>query len=203
MTASGPPPAIILAAGESKRMGGPLKPLLPYDNGTFLSTIIQTLRAGGCQDITVVLGCRAEEVRAAVDLTGVRVAINPDWPQGMLSSLRAGVRALPETAAGALVTLVDLPGLKSATVRALLHAWQTDPIRLAVAEHNGRLGHPVIFPRDLFTELLTGDFPDGPRGLRRAHHDRELPVAVDDPGVLFDIDTPAAYRRFIDPVSGV
>lgn len=201
MTASGPPPAIILAAGESKRMGGPLKPLLPYGDGTFLSTVIKTLRAGGCQDITVVLGCRAEEVRAAVNFASIRVALNPDWPQGMLSSLRAGVSALPDAAPGALVTLVDLPGLKPETVRALLSAWQADSTRLLVAEHNGRRGHPVIFPRDLFNELLTGNFPDGPRGLRRAHRDRELAIPVDDPGVLLDIDTPTAYHKFITPDS--
>lgn len=187
--------AIILAAGESQRMGGPLKPLLPYRDGTFLTAIIAALRGGGMNEIFVVLGCRAAEVRAALDLSGVTVVENPDWRQGMLTSLRAGVRALPAGVAGALVTLVDLPALAAATVRAVAAAWQEDPARLVVAAHRGRRGHPVIFPGDLFAELLAGDFPDGPRGLRRAHADRERLEAVADPGCLTDIDTPAAYQR--------
>ncbi|HNW92594.1 MAG TPA: nucleotidyltransferase family protein [bacterium] len=190
-------PAVILAAGASQRMGGPLKPLLPYAGGTFLSAVAATLRTGGCDEIIVVLGCRADEVRGAAAALGLRAVVNDAWQTGMLSSLRTGVRALPPAAPGMLVTLVDLPALQPATVRAVATAWQAAPNCIAVAAVAGRRGHPVIFPRDLFTELLTGVFPDGPRGLRRAHADRELLVPVDDPGVMTDIDTPAAYRELL------
>lgn len=188
-------PAIILAAGAARRMGGPLKQVMDWHGRPLLTAVLATLRAAGLTDLTVVLGCRAAEVRAACDLAAVRVVENPAWEEGMLSSLRAGLAALPDSAPGVLVTLADLPGLQPATVRAVLQAWQAAPERLVVAAHAGRRGHPVVFPRDLFPEIMRHDWPDGPRGLRRAHAARELPVAVDDPGCLRDIDDPEDYRR--------
>ncbi len=190
-------PAVILAAGASRRMGGPLKQVMDWQGVPFLSAVLTTLRAAGLTDLTVVLGCRADEVRAACDLSAVRVVENPAWEQGMLSSLQAGIAALPAAAAGALVTLVDLPALQPATVRAVVAAWSEHPDRIIVPRRNGRGGHPVIFPADLFPEILQGDWPDGPRGLRRAHAARELPVPVDDPGCLLDIDDPEDYRRVL------
>jgi CTP:molybdopterin cytidylyltransferase MocA len=193
-------PAIILAAGESRRMGGPLKPLLPFRGSTFLETIMATLRAAGLTEILVVLGCRAAEVHAGIDLSKVRVVQNDDWPLGMLSSLRAGIRALPADAPGALVTLVDLPALQVESVRRLLAAWRAAPDRIARATVDGRGGHPVIFPRALFAEILDKDHPDGPRGLLGTHADLVLDVPLDDPGARDDIDTPedlvGVERRF-------
>jgi CTP:molybdopterin cytidylyltransferase MocA len=189
-------PAIILAAGESRRMGGPLKPLLRFRGSTFLETIMATLRAAGLTEILVVLGCRAGEVHAGIDLAKTRVVQNDDWPLGMLSSLRAGIRALPADAPGALVTLVDLPALRFESVRRLVDAWRAAPDRIARATVDGRGGHPVIFPRPLFSEILEKDHPDGPRGLLRTRADLMLDVPIDDPGALADIDTPEDHAAF-------
>jgi len=183
-------PAIILAAGESRRMAGPLKPLLPFRGATFLETIMATLRAAGLTEILVVLGCRADEVLTGIDLSKARVVRNDDWPLGMLATLRAGIRALPADASGALVTLVDLPALQAESVRRLVAAWRVAPERIARIVVDGRNGHPVIFPRMLFSEILKEDYPDGPRGLLRARAALVLDVPIDDPGALADIDTP-------------
>lgn len=189
------PPAVILAAGESRRMGGPLKPLLPCGASTFLETVIATLRAAGIEEIVVVLGCRAEEVRRAIDLAGVTVALNPDWPLGMLSSLRAGIRALPPDSFGVLVTLVDLPALRAESVRRIVATWREHPERIVRPRVGARGGHPVVFPRALFPEVLEGNHPEGPRSLLRAHADRLLDVVLEDPGVLLDVDTPEDLEK--------
>jgi molybdenum cofactor cytidylyltransferase len=116
----------------------------------------------------------------------------------MLSSLKAGIRALATGVAGALVTVADLPTLAPATCRAVLTAWLADPERIVAPVHAGRRGHPVLFPRSLFDDILAAEHADGPRGVLRSHPGRLLEVAVDDAGCIADMDTPAEYRKICE-----
>lgn len=193
-------PGVVLAAGASSRMGGRPKALLPAGRGggTFLERIVSSLRAGGVDDVVIVTGHHHAAVggRAARLRPMVRVVRNPRPERGQLSSLvaalevvdRPGVRAM-------LVTLVDLPLISAATVRAVLDAHRRTGAPLVRPGRDGRHGHPVIFDRRLFDELRRADPARGAKPVVRAHAPAGCVVAVDDAGAFTDVDTPEDYRR--------
>lgn len=195
-------PAIVLAAGASTRMGRP-KPLLPLGGGdeTFLSRILKTLREADVDDLLVVVGHDGASIRASLKPFGfsVRVVENPDYSRGQLSSLQAGLLAADRPGVrGVLVTLVDLPLVSSSTVRAVLEAYSRHPTVAIVRPVNGdRHGHPVVFDRQLFDELRTGDPAVGAKPIVNAHRDAVLGVPVTDEGAFVDIDTHGDYERLI------
>jgi molybdenum cofactor cytidylyltransferase len=194
--------AIILAAGESSRMGSP-KALLTYPlagggETSFAEHLVDVFDRSGAEPILIVLGHEADRIRGALDWQRACPIDNPRYREGMLSSIRAGVAALedPEVE-GALVCPVDHPGASPDVARALIRSFERrrSPIVLPVAA--GRRGHPVLFSRSVFGELLSA--PDGV-GARQVVWDHEsdlLEVAVSQPGVRVDLDTPAEYERWL------
>jgi molybdenum cofactor cytidylyltransferase len=187
---------IVLAAGESRRMGRP-KALLPFSpSETFIAHIARTLRAGGLDDLVVVGRIHDEALRQAVaDLAPAAVyAANPNPERGQLSSLLIGIdQAEQRGARCVLVMPVDIPAVTVATVAALVAAGSTGATPIVRANHDGRHGHPVLFMRELFPELRAADPALGAKAVLRAHADRILEIEVDDPGVLRDVDWPADY----------
>lgn len=187
-------PAVVAAAGLSSRMGAS-KPLLDADGMSFLGRVMEALKGGGAHPVLVVVrdldGREATEARS---LGGVPV-MNPDPSPGPISSLQAGIRALPETAPGTLFTPVDHPLFLSSTVLRLVEAFLESSPPLAAPAHGGRPGHPVIFSRVLFPDLLRKDLPQGARSVVHRYLESRLLIAVNDPGVLADIDTPEDYRQ--------
>lgn len=193
-------PAIVLAAGASSRMGQP-KALMPIGTAgeTFLSHITQTLRDAGCQEIVVVIGHDVRAVQAVSAAPDVRFVENTEPERGQLSSLIAGLLAVerPDVRA-VLVTLVDVPLVSSQTVRAIVHAYRQHEGALIVRPAlGGRHGHPTIFDRALFDELQHADPAVGAKAVVRAHQADIVDVAVADQGAFIDIDTPAAYARYV------
>ena len=180
---------LILAAGESRRMGRP-KALLEYRGETFLDRLTRLL-ATRCSPVIVVLGAAAEEIRqrAGGDAT---FAINPDYRSGQTSSLQCGLHGVPESAEGVLLTLVDHPAVMPDTINALVDAPGSSLVR--VPRYRGQRGHPVWFSRDLIPEFLALSPDDAARDVIRGHAGRTLFVDVDDSGVIADIDDPAAYQ---------
>ena len=193
-------PGVVLAGGASSRMHGRPKALLPAGagGGTFIERIVATLRAAGVDDVVIVTGRHHAPV---VDLAAglkppVRVVRNPDPRRGQLSSLlaalavvdRPGVRAM-------LVTLVDLPLVSTATVRAVLDAHRRTGAPLVRPGRRGKHGHPVVFDRALFRDLRRADPARGAKSVVRAHAPRGVVVDVDDDGAFDDVDTPDDYRR--------
>ena len=186
--------AIVLAAGSSSRIGRP-KALLPLEGTTFLSRILATLRASGVPTVRVVLGHHAEEIRAAVTLPADAAVVNPTPEAGMLSSVRRGVRALPEEVDGFLLWPVDHPTVLPDTVRKLIDAFRAGSSPIVVPVHAGRRGHPVLFAARVKDEILRAPDALGARAVVAAHEDAVRAVEVHDPGVLADVDTPEAYAR--------
>lgn len=189
--------AILLAAGESRRMGQP-KPLLPFRGGTLIEHMARELARSEAGQVVVVLGHEAEHVRATLAGLPVRVAVNDEYRQGMLSSVRRGLRSIPEASEAVLVGPVDQPGLTSGIVNTLIHAWRSSGKGLAVPVYKGRRGHPLLFSARYVPEVLSGFDAVGLRGLLQRHADELLEVPFDDPAVLGDADTPEEYRRVID-----
>jgi molybdenum cofactor cytidylyltransferase len=181
--------AIILAAGESRRMGFP-KALLPYRNDTFLDTLIGLFEAR-CQPVIVVLGAGADQIRSRVTRPATFV-VNPDYLRGMTTSLQCGLRAVPPEAEGVLFTLVDHPAVASATIDALLAPPR--PL-LRVPRYGADRGHPIWFSRDLIPEFLA--IPEGGAANEVVHGHRPETqfLDLDDPGIVADIDDPEAYRQ--------
>jgi molybdenum cofactor cytidylyltransferase len=190
-------PGIILAAGASTRMGRS-KALLPCggDRRTFVAALIDALREGGASDAIVVIRPADAALRAHVEAEGTaRIVENPRADEGQLSSLIAGLNAADRPGVGAvLVTPVDVPLVRAATVARLLRAFDEGRQPIVRPSHGGRHGHPVIFGRAVFDELRRADPSVGARVVVRADPARVLDVEVEDAGVLVDIDTPRDYE---------
>ncbi len=169
-------------------MGQP-KALLCYQGQSFVDHLSAILLAGGCTTVTVVIGAHAAEIRAA-GVSSSRLVEAVDWAQGMRASLRAGLLELPP--GSVLLTHVDRPRLLVSTVQALLACLLSSPGRPLIAGFKGQPGHPIIIPATLRPRLeQTDDVP------LRDLLQNGLMVGVDDPGVLENINTPAAYNALI------
>jgi CTP:molybdopterin cytidylyltransferase MocA len=189
--------SVVLAAGESKRMGSLLKALLPLRESTFLEVVVKTMMEAGSDEVLVVTGHAHEKIRASVKLPGARLLVNVDWKNGQLSSLQTAVRALSPESEGMLFTPVDHPLVDVSTYRTLIERWNEQCDRMVIPRYEGRKGHPAIFPSRLYKPLLHDDLEGGARDLIYCEIDRVLFVPVNDPGVIEDIDTPEDYRRLI------
>jgi molybdenum cofactor cytidylyltransferase len=185
--------AIVLAAGASSRMGRP-KALLDVGGRAAVDVVCATLRAGGVDDVVVVVGRHAREIRAGADLRGARVVDNPRWESGRTSSIQAGLAALAPAATWTLLALVDMPLVRPDSVRAIVAATHgADPaIDVVVPVKDGRRGHPIALRRSLFPRIAALG-PDEPLHVvvRAA---RGLDVPVDDEGVIVDFDEPGDVR---------
>jgi nicotine blue oxidoreductase len=174
-------------------MGRP-KPLLPLHDSTYLETLVATVSAAGARPL-VVLGAGADEVRSGVDLSGAETLHNTEWRGGMLTSVQAAVRHLQEdeTVRALLLVPVDQPRIAISTFRRLIDAWRERPTPVAVAAFQGRRGHPALFSRGVWSELLAAPHDEGARAVAQAHAPDRLVVDVDDPWVVVDADTPADH----------
>ncbi|MER5640730.1 nucleotidyltransferase family protein [Kitasatospora sp. NPDC002227] len=192
----GPIPALILAAGGGRRLGGRPKALLPYRGRPLVEHALEVARAGGCDGAVVVLGAAAEQVRATARFSHCRLVDNPGWETGMGSSLRAGLAALPPGADAALVLLVDTPGVTPAAVARLIAARRSGA-DLAAAGYDGRRGHPVLLAARHFAEAAAGATGDaGARALLAAHAAELTLVECGDVATPEDLDTPEDLARW-------
>ena len=184
---------LILAAGESRRMGFP-KALLRYREETFLDTVVG-LFARVCSPVIVVLGAAADEIEASARRPAVFVR-NEIYMRGQTSSMQCGLGAVPPRAAGVLFTLVDHPAVSAATVGRLIEP--AGAARLRVPRYRGRNGHPIWISRDLVREFLALPEHGAARDVVRAHAAETEFLDVDDPGVAADIDNPEDYARLLE-----
>ncbi|HKA54004.1 MAG TPA: nucleotidyltransferase family protein [Candidatus Binatia bacterium] len=189
---------ILLAAGESRRMGSP-KALLRYRGQTFIERGCLAFLDAGVEELIVVLGARAAELRQALPPhPGLRTVENPRYFQGQLSSLMAGIGALSPESEAAVVNLVDHPLVTAETVGALIASFRAAPVPILIAAHQGRRGHPVLFSSQVYGEILAAPLDRGAKVVVRKDPSRVREIQLDDPGILADIDTPEDYARYID-----
>lgn len=190
--------AVILSAGESSRMGRP-KALLPIDGRTFIERIVGALKHTQVGKVIVILGHNADELRRHVEHLPVEILVNRDYKQGQLSSLQVAVRRLEtETDCdGMLVHLVDHPYIDPKLVEIMIERFSKSGKLLVVPRYGGKRGHPVIFSRRLFAELLAAPMDQGAKSVVNAHRDDTLEIETDDKGITLDIDTPDLYRQHV------
>lgn len=184
--------ALILAGGASRRMGRP-KARLELGGRNFVERGVDMARAAGCAPVLVVDGAHRLDT---AELAGAAQVHNPSWEQGPLSSLQLGLRRALElelALAGLLVHHVERPRVKPETVRALIAGLRWEPGCVWQPSHGGRSGHPLIWPQNLFGALLELDPQrESARAVARSPATCRRKLAVDDPGVLDNVDTPAA-----------
>jgi len=185
---------ILLAAGESRRMGYP-KPLLQIGNETFVAHLAIAMLAV-VPHLTVVIGAHAERVRPAIP-TDPRISIveNRDYLRGQLSSIKAGLRSFSPGAAAALIHLTDHPTVKPDTFAAVIERYRQSQKPIVIARNEGHRGHPVLFDRTMFPELLSAPEDQGARVVVNNNASRVVYADVDDAGILLDLDTPEELRR--------
>jgi molybdenum cofactor cytidylyltransferase len=190
--------AVVLSAGESSRMGRP-KALLPIEGETFIGRIVASLKQTQVGKIVVVLGHNSDLLAAAIRPLAVEILINPNYKLGQLSSLQVAVRnLLPDADCdGILVHLVDHPYIDASLVDRMIQQFYESKKDIVVPRCRGKRGHPVIFARELFDELLSAPMDQGAKAVVNAHRDDTLEIETDDPGIAVDIDTPEVYRQHV------
>lgn len=187
--------AVILAAGESRRMGQP-KALLPYRGRVFLEHLIAVTRHPRIGLTRVVLGAAAEEIREKLKLDPAGVVINPDWDKGQLSSIQAALRSLPQgTTEGILLCLVDHPLISAALVGSLIEQFDSSGKPIVIPTYKGKRGHPVILRSTLYDELLAAPLDLGARAVVWAHAADVLEVPTDEEGVILNLNDPETLKR--------
>ncbi len=187
--------AVVLAAGMSRRMGEP-KVLLPWTGRkTIIEHIIEQLILSRVDHIVGITGHRADEVRPRIEQLGVETVFNPDYESGeMLSSLKAGLRAMPDHIAAALVVLGDQPRLQPKVIHQVLTAYAEGKGDIVAPSFQMRRGHPILIDRRYWREILNLPDDAAPRDVINLHQDRLAYVTVDNDSVLRDVDTPQDYR---------
>jgi molybdenum cofactor cytidylyltransferase len=193
--------AILLAAGQSRRMGTQ-KLLLPFAGGTVIGHIVAQVARGGVDGIVAVVRPGAAGVAEALAGLGVRMVTNLDGDGDMLSSVRCGLHAVPQECDGVLVALGDQPAVTAELIRGLIAAFRAVgpagvPVggRIVVPAYEGKRGHPTLFSACYRHEILTAFDGAGLRGLLAAHPADVIELPAPGPAVLSDMDCPEDYRR--------
>ena len=191
--------AVILSAGASSRMGSP-KALLPYREGTFLEHLIEVTRHPQIGVTRVVLGAGAEMIRTIAKLDPSIVVLNPEWEQGQLSSICAGLRSLDGIDTDGLILCpVDHPLVSARLVSELVEHFYEGKKAIVLPTFNGRRGHPAIFSSALYSELLAAPAQKGARAVVWAHAADVFEFPTDEEGVILNINDPDMLNRAIRP----
>ncbi|HEX9869595.1 MAG TPA: nucleotidyltransferase family protein [Candidatus Tectomicrobia bacterium] len=186
---------VVLAAGESRRMGQP-KQLLPFGEHTILERVVDTLLTAGVGEVIVVLGHLAERVGAVLGDRPVRTVINASYRQGMLSSVKCGVRAIDASYDAALFALGDQPHIDCAVVSEVIRAYRAGSAGIVIPCYGGKKGHPIIINLQRYREAIV-NLPDdaGLNVLMQEHADDVHLIDAATEDIIRDIDVPDDYTR--------
>jgi molybdenum cofactor cytidylyltransferase len=198
--------AVILAAGDSTRMGSPKALLRDPDGRPFVARLVRTFAAAGVTRIVVVTGRQHDAIVAAVTADNPPAhpsfLTNPDPARGQLSSVWIALDTIArDDVESILVTPVDIPMIGSSTIQHVIDAWRKTHRAIVRPAVGIRHGHPVLFDRAVFDELRRAPLTEGARAVVHAHADDLVNVAVDDRGCLIDVDTPSDYEQLIKGIT--
>lgn len=187
--------AVVLAAGQSRRMGTP-KLVLPWGSRTVISQVVQTLLDGGISEIVVVTGGAGEAVEAVLKDAPVKLVPNPEFAHSeMVASLQIGIRSLAPTCKVALIALGDQPTIDKEVVQKLADAYKKTGASIIIPSYQMRRGHPWLVVRSLWPDILALSENQTMRDFLRLHEDRISYIQVSTHGIFLDLDTPEDYDR--------
>ncbi len=189
--------AVILAAGESRRMGEP-KMLLPWGNSTIIRHVCEQVLACGLYEVVIVAGSRYEEIRNLISDLPVRVVFNPAYADGeMRSSLQIGLQSLWYSSDACMIVLGDQPAIQQEVMRSVLTIYHEGNGRIIAPSYDHQRGHPVLIDHAFWQEIMDLEPGKAPRDFIRAHNSEIYHLLVDTATVLSDIDTPDDYQRAV------
>ncbi len=187
--------AVVLAAGQSRRMGKP-KLVLPWGSRTVIEHVVQILLAAGVPEIVVVTGGASAAVETVLKDYPVSLAFNPEYAQSeMITTLQIGIRALSPACQAGLVVLGDQPTIESEVVKKVMETYLDTRAAITIPSFRMHRGHPWLVARALWPELLSLDKDQSMRDFLQAHPDEIRYIPVETPGILHDLDTPEDYQR--------
>ena len=189
--------AIVLAAGQSKRMGQP-KMLMPWGKTTVLKHVIDVIRAAGIEDIIVVTGGEREKVETEImGVNRIRTVFNAGYESGeMLSSIQCGIQEMRAEAEAALICLGDQPQVEERSVRLVCDEFLKSHASLVVPSYQMRRGHPWLIARSLWNDFLKLDASQTPRDFLNAHAEQIRYINVTTSSIVEDLDTPEDYLKY-------
>jgi molybdenum cofactor cytidylyltransferase len=184
---------IILAAGDSTRMGYP-KALLPLGTDTFLTRILRILRSTEMPDPIIILGRAASAIRPQIQDWTADIYINPDPDRGQLSSIQLALSHIHSECAACMIWPVDQPAVSENLVRCLMELFLNSDSRIVCPIYGNKRGHPAIFHRALFQEFMDAPLEEGPKKIILRHQQATALLPTEESGSVQDIDTPAEYE---------
>jgi CTP:molybdopterin cytidylyltransferase MocA len=187
--------AIILAGGLSSRMKQ-FKPLLPLGDATITDHIISIFQSVGI-DVFLVVGHRHEEIKAHIKKQDIIIVYNPDYEQGMFSSIQAGIWQLRPGYQAFFILPVDIPLVRTTTLQRLMEAAKENPGKIIYPAFKGKRGHPPLIPTSLIPAILGWRKNGGLKAVLKSYEKLALEVPVPDSNILFDIDTPEDYQELL------
>lgn len=186
--------AVVLAAGESRRMGRP-KLLLPYGKETIIETVVRAVVGSSVDGTLVVLGAGRRGIEEKLRRFPVVMAVNREYRKGMFSSVLCGLGQLPQTARAAVLVLADQPGIPSKVIDSLIESFHREKKGLVIPVFRGKRGHPLLLDLKYRREVEGLSADVGLRGLLQKHPEDVREVRVSSPEILRDIDSPEDYRE--------
>ena len=189
--------AVILGAGESRRMGSP-KALVPFHGISFAQHLVNVTRHARVSVTRIVLGAGAEDIAAKLGVDPAMIVVNRDWEKGQLSSIQAAIRSLPENTEGLILCPVDHPLVSANLVSQLIKQFDASGKLIALPAFHGRRGHPVIFRASLYGELLSASPDVGARQVVWEHAQEIVEVPTEEEGVVLNLNDPETLRRALE-----
>jgi len=187
--------AIVLAAGQSKRMGQP-KLIMPWGQTTVIGQVVQTLSGCGLSEIVVVAGKERDQIKDSLRGSSIRLIFNPTFDQSeMLTSLQIGLAALPDNINAALVVLGDQPFIEPGVVKQVVQAWVESGAMIIAPSYQHRRGHPWLVSREFWPEIQSIPPLETPRDFLNRHSGQIQYIEVSTNTIFKDLDTPEDYNR--------
>lgn len=186
--------AVILGAGESRRMGTP-KALVPFHGISFAQHLVNVTRHARIGVTRIVLGAGAEEIAAKLGVDPAMIVVNEEWEKGQLSSIQAGIRSLPAGTEGMILCPVDHPLVSGNVVAQLIKQFDASGKLIALPTFHGKRGHPVIFRGSLYEELLAASADVGARQVVWAHGQEIVEVPTEEEGVVLNLNDPEGLKK--------
>lgn len=189
--------AIILAAGESRRMGKP-KLLLPFGDETIIEAVVKSLIQSKADEVLVVLGADSGKIEEKIKNLPLKTTVNPHYKKGMLSSVQWGFKVISEHIQGVLVCLGDQPSIPADVIDKVIDAFKKTKKGIVVPTYKKIRGHPVLIDIKYRNEIWDLSSDVGLRGVVYNHPEDTIEVEVGSPAILRDIDDPGDYRKEIE-----